>query len=212
MGKMKQYKYLLTDFDGVIVDTEIPGSEVEISTLAEFGHHVNLDQLKQLATLDVQGFAREFEIDDDNVNALVQALTEAYNRADQHIRVIASSLDVLTQLEGRWAIVTNLKRDRLEQRLRSSNLPSTWLDNAITAEMGRSPKPSPDLYKIAIEKSGHLASDIIAIEDSPHGVHAAKSAGLFVLGLPTGLFSEDELESAGAMTIDSWVKVPTFLE
>jgi len=45
-------------------------------------------------------------------------------------------------------------------------------------------KPDPDVYLAALECLGVTPDEAIAIEDSPHGVTAAKAAGLFCIAVP----------------------------
>ena len=45
-------------------------------------------------------------------------------------------------------------------------------------------KPQPDLYLAALEALQVNPAEAIAFEDSPNGVRAARSAGLFVVAIP----------------------------
>lgn len=46
-------------------------------------------------------------------------------------------------------------------------------------------KPAPDIYLLALEALGLDATDCVAIEDSQHGLEAAKAAGLWTLVTPS---------------------------
>jgi HAD superfamily hydrolase (TIGR01509 family) len=46
------------------------------------------------------------------------------------------------------------------------------------------PKPAPDVYLRACEAIGVAPHDAIAVEDSPHGISAAKAAGLWCVAVP----------------------------
>src|ERR687891_406630 len=46
------------------------------------------------------------------------------------------------------------------------------------------PKPAPDLYLEACRRLGTAPDGALAIEDSPRGATAARTAGLFVIGIP----------------------------
>ena len=70
-------------------------------------------------------------------------------------------------------------------------------------------KPDPDVYLAALEHLGLRPSEAIAIEDSPHGVSAAKAAGLVCVAVPNEVtrpldFSHADLviESFEALTLD----------
>jgi len=57
-------------------------------------------------------------------------------------------------------------------------------------------KPEPDLYLAVLECLGAPASDAIAIEDSPHGVAAAKRAGLRCVAVPNSITARLDLTEA----------------
>ena len=48
----------------------------------------------------------------------------------------------------------------------------------------RPPKPAPDVYLAACEALGVVPARALAIEDSAHGVTAAKTAGLWCVAVP----------------------------
>jgi HAD superfamily hydrolase (TIGR01509 family) len=59
-------------------------------------------------------------------------------------------------------------------------------------------KPAPDIYRLALRHLGLPAEEVIAFEDSPNGLRAAKGAGLWTVITPTywtqgGNFSEANL-------------------
>ena len=52
--------------------------------------------------------------------------------------------------------------------------------------MCRLPKPAPDAYLAACEQLGIAPTpEVVALEDSPTGVAAARAAGLTVIGVPS---------------------------
>jgi HAD superfamily hydrolase (TIGR01509 family) len=60
----------------------------------------------------------------------------------------------------------------------------------------RHPKPDPALYQAALEALGVRPQEAIALEDSPHGIAAAKRAGLFCVAIPNPLTSQLSLAQA----------------
>jgi beta-phosphoglucomutase-like phosphatase (HAD superfamily) len=44
-------------------------------------------------------------------------------------------------------------------------------------------KPHPALYQLGLQKTGLPAEKVLALEDSPHGVLAAKRAGLYCIAV-----------------------------
>ena len=69
-------------------------------------------------------------------------------------------------------------------------------------------KPAPDVYLLALEPLGLDPAQAIAVEDTPHGVTAAKAAGLRCIAIPNPFvdatrFTEADLllPSAAALSL-----------
>jgi len=58
------------------------------------------------------------------------------------------------------------------------------------------PKPAPTSYLMACERLGSDPRRSVAVEDSPHGVVAAVSAGLFTVAVPHGLTADLDMSAA----------------
>lgn len=73
-------------------------------------------------------------------------------------------------------------------------------------------KPNPLIFLHAAEKLGHNPAQCIVIEDSPHGVMAAKKAGMFCVGINTA--QRPELLWQADMVIDHYdeLDVKTLLQ
>ncbi len=84
----------------------------------------------------------------------------------------------------------------------------------VTSDDVAATKPAPDCYTLAAERMGLPASQCIAIEDSPVGIKAAKSAGLTVLAVTTthGPESLREADLVVQSTVQAiqWVKNNTY--
>ena len=59
-------------------------------------------------------------------------------------------------------------------------------DVVVSAHEVAAPKPAPDPYLEACRRLGvEPGPDVVALEDSPTGVAAARAAGLTVIGIPS---------------------------
>lgn len=67
------------------------------------------------------------------------------------------------------------------------------------------PKPYPDLYLHAAAQLGIDPEECIAIEDSATGLAAAKSAGMFCIGINTA--KKPETLSEAHMIIDTYDQI-----
>jgi putative hydrolase of the HAD superfamily len=79
-----------------------------------------------------------------------------------------------------------------------------YFDKVITSdEVGiERTKPHPDLFLLALEQLNVRANEAIVFEDSPNGVKAAQSAGIFVVAVPNSVTSLLSIENAN-LTLNS---------
>jgi HAD superfamily hydrolase (TIGR01509 family) len=107
------------------------------------------------------------------------------------------------------AIVSSSTRAWVEMHLERLEEAVGW-DAICTAD--RDParaKPAPVLYREALELLGVTADEAVAFEDSPHGVTAAKAAGVFCVAIPNEVTRELGLAEAGAdIVLDSLADLP----
>jgi beta-phosphoglucomutase-like phosphatase (HAD superfamily) len=63
-------------------------------------------------------------------------------------------------------------------------------------------KPDPALYRLACERLGVVPSTAVAIEDSLHGIEAAKTAGMVAVAVPGHMTAHLDY-SAADLVVDS---------
>jgi beta-phosphoglucomutase-like phosphatase (HAD superfamily) len=74
-------------------------------------------------------------------------------------------------------------------------------------------KPDPDLYLASLDCLGVVAADALAIEDSPNGITAAKSAGLRCVVVPNSITAGLDLSQADLrLTSLAEMTLPQLLE
>jgi HAD superfamily hydrolase (TIGR01509 family) len=61
----------------------------------------------------------------------------------------------------------------------------------LAGDVVKKKKPDPEIYNLALEKTGLKPTECLVIEDSRNGVLAAKAAGMFVVAT-TNLYTEKE--------------------
>jgi HAD superfamily hydrolase (TIGR01509 family) len=96
------------------------------------------------------------------------------------------AVELVTELTGtRPLAVASSSPRRLVRRLLHDAGLSGIFDAVLGAEDATHPKPAPDIYLRACAALHVPASAAVAIEDSPLGVTAAATAGLYVIGIPS---------------------------
>lgn len=190
------------DFDGLLMDTE---SVMLASWRYEWRQH-GLD-------LDVTGFWVNHggDVTEDRYRQLAAAVGSSYDRDTSHARRTAYRDDLNRRLSLRPGIDAWLDDGRaagLRLAVASSS-PTTWV-LPLLAGIGKDrcfeafacgdevaqPKPSPEVYLLALRRLGVLAAETVAVEDSPHGVAAASAAGLRCIGIPNPHVAAERLRAA----------------
>jgi HAD superfamily hydrolase (TIGR01509 family) len=87
---------------------------------------------------------------------------------------------------------------------------SAYFDKVICSENvgpGRT-KPNPDIFLEALNQLGVKKEAAVIFEDSPNGVKAARTAGVFVVAVPNPLTARLGVHGAGAdLTVNSLAEV-----
>jgi HAD superfamily hydrolase (TIGR01509 family) len=194
---------LVFDFDGLILDTEGPIFQTWQELYQEYGCQLTLadwenclgsaegtnmfydnleEQLGQpvdMETIAPRLQARELEMIE--AQPVLPGVSEYIQRAGQ----LGLKLGVASSSTCKW--VTG----HLEQRgLRES------FQCVLGSDDVKATKPDPDLYLSVVECLEVSAEQTIAFEDSPHGVTAAKRAGLYCVAVPNPLTRQLRLDHA----------------
>ena len=86
-------------------------------------------------------------------------------------------------------------------------------DVVVTVEKVARSKPFPDLYLECVKELNALGvakEEILVIEDSPNGIAAAKTAGLFTVGLKASVIEQDT--SKADMELASFQDIMKYIE
>jgi HAD superfamily hydrolase (TIGR01509 family) len=207
----------LFDFDGLILDTELPSRAGWEHVYREHGHelpaelwatvvgttHAPFDPMAHLEELVGEPLEREA------VNERRRAHEIALIEAEELRPGIAEYLAAARQHGLRRAIVSSSPRAWVDMHLERLEEAVGW-DAICTAD--RDPvraKPAPTLYLEALEQLDVTAGEAVAFEDSPNGVLAAKAAGVFCVAVPNEVTRDLGLAEAGAdIVLDSLADLP----
>jgi HAD superfamily hydrolase (TIGR01509 family) len=191
------------DFDGLILDTET--SSFESWCLAFEEHGCTPPTIEEWAAevgtvggLGVIALLESRAAMPLDVDAL-QIRRRAY-RDDLLAREVARPgvIDWIDVAVGRGfglAIASSSEREWVEHHLRRLGLRDHFAHLACYGT-GLAPKPAPDTYLDACALLGVAPADAIAVEDSPHGVTAARAAGLRVVAVPNAVTAQMDLSAA----------------
>ena len=90
----------------------------------------------------------------------------------------------------RTAVATSADRVKLDGALAAVGLPPAEFDAIVTGTDIKHPKPDPEIFVTAAAKLGLPPARCLVVEDSPHGIVAARAAGCPCLALATTFTAE----------------------
>jgi HAD superfamily hydrolase (TIGR01509 family) len=108
---------------------------------------------------------------------------------------VVAWLDEATELGFGIAIASSSESEWVEPLLESLGLHRRF-QHIVCFGDGVAAKPEPDTYRAACAALGVAPDAAIAIEDSPHGVAAAKTAGLWCVAVPHAITEQLDLTNA----------------
>jgi HAD superfamily hydrolase (TIGR01509 family) len=184
---------LMFDCDGLLVDTEHLWIHATANILAD--HHVHLPD-QDVHSLVV---GASMEALSARIAALIgtpsQAATIETELAHRHVDALMSfappampgALDFVSTAREvyRLAVVSNAPQCNVLAALTGAGFNLSLFDVIVTSDDVSVGKPDPESYLAACAAFSIKPGQAWALEDSPKGAQAARSAGMTVVGVPS---------------------------
>ncbi len=219
---MAQIKAVLFDQDGVIIDTERDGHRVAFNkTFKEFGYDFEWDpqhyhELLQVAGgkermkhhLHTKGFGQP--VDPEEEDELIKTMhkrktsifVEMIENGELPLRSGVKRFMKEVNDAGLILGVCTTSNERSAHAVAYKVLKDIDFDFVLAGDVVKNKKPAPDIYNLALEKTGLEPDECLVIEDSRNGVLAAKAAGMHVVVTTNG-YTEQEDVSDGDIVVTS---------
>ena len=200
---------VLFDFNGVLIEDEPWHWRAMREAVAQFGitlgwaaykaRYLHFDDHGALQRI-VADAGRRLPISLDDLVAQKRRHYRRLLPADGGIDKRVSAFVRAVAREVPVGIVSSAPRDEIEDAIRRAGLQSVFATIVGSEDVTR-PKPSSDGYLLAVRQlvAGRrltMGLPVLAVEDSPGGIRAARGAGLEVFGVTT-TYSARRLRAAG---------------
>ncbi|MGN6255971.1 MAG: HAD family hydrolase [Solirubrobacterales bacterium] len=180
------------DNDGLLLDTESVWTRAEQDLFERRGREFTpADKLELVGTsAEIAGSILERRLGEpgrageliEELNALVVAELE------HGVEAMIGARELLERLRERGtplALVSNSPLRFVRRSIELAGFEGRF-DVVVSAHEVAAPKPAPDPYVEACRRLGvEPGPEVVALEDSPTGVAAARAAGLTVIGIPS---------------------------
>ena len=185
---------MIFDCDGVLVDSEAICLAKELQFLAEIGmvyqrddycrRYMGLSGPAYHAALNQDRLERFGECLPADFMANMMAAVEA--EWQRSLQPITGAEAFVAALSCKKAVASSTSLEYLHWKLNHTGLYDHLAPHLYSAEMVTRGKPAPDLF---LHTAGALEADpatCVVIEDSAHGIRAAKAAGMTAVGFLGG--------------------------
>ncbi|MDO9153939.1 MAG: HAD-IA family hydrolase [Paludibacter sp.] len=210
-------KAVFFDMDGVLFDSMKSHTNAWVQAMLDmnipFTHHEAYMNEGRTGQSTIDGaFNRTFgrdatEEEKQQIYSLKSKYFEGYD-APERIPFVLELLNTIKKQELIIFVVTGSGQASLIEGLEQSFPNIFQKEKMITAFDVQNGKPSPEPYLKALKKSGLQPWEIIVVENAPLGIESAKAAGLFTLGVNTGILEKEVLVKSGAdIVFDSMEQV-----
>ena len=188
-------KALIFDFDGLILDTETPEVHVWQTIFREHGHELPVHEWAKtiggygISTYDAAVHLSQLTgLDPAPLRARYRSESDAIIHASPILPGVMDLLDAAADRNVRRAVASSSPHSWVDTHLSRLGLAARFDDVICSDDVapGRT-KPNPDLFLLAAERLKVQKDAAVIFEDSPNGVRAAKSAGIFVVAVPNPL-------------------------
>ena len=199
-------KALIFDFDGLILDTETADVRAWENIYAEYGASFPLESWAQIiggtgaVTFDAAAHLQTLMGNPLDLEALQSRQLHLSHSLIHQQSVLPGVMDYLHEAKRlglRLAIASSSPHSWVDTHARRLGV-FDYFDRVICSDevgAGRT-KPHPDLFLMALDRLQVRANEAVVFEDSPNGVHAARSAGIFVVAVPNSVTSQLTIENA----------------
>lgn len=202
-----QPKAVLFDMDGVLFDSMPFHAKAWYETMQQYGldfteYDAYLNEGRTGESTINAFFPQKYnrEATPDEIKEIYRIKSEIFNRISD-IHPIQGIYEFLKKVKAAGLmifLVTGSGQKSLLDTL-NKNFPDMFRpDRMVTAFDVKYGKPHPEPYLMALQKGRLSASEAIVIENAPLGVRSAVTAGIFTIGINTGILRDEELYKEGA--------------
>ncbi|WP_354637897.1 HAD family hydrolase [Kitasatospora camelliae] len=206
---------VIFDCDGVLLDSERLAVRVDAVVLAALGWELSIEEIvHRFVGRSHAAMVAEIEAHlgrrlPDGWEAEFQPLyDEAFATELTTVDGIEAALDAI---DLPTCVASSSSHERLRRTLGQTGLYPRFEGRVFSAGEVARGKPAPDLFLHAAARLGVAPQRCVVVEDSRHGVAAARAAGMRALGYAGGLTPADWLRGPDTVVFTDMADLPALL-
>ncbi len=179
---------VIFDLDGTLVDSEPIAAAAAVDALAEFDLQIDVASMRRrftgLQDHEIATILAGEQAIDVPIDAAVARIDElAIERLAAELRPMPGALELVARLKVPLAIASNSGPERLRCSLDRTGLTAAFAPHLYSSAQVAQGKPAPDVFLHAARMLDVPTDRCVVVEDSDHGIRAAKAAGMTAIAL-----------------------------
>jgi len=199
-------RLVVFDCDGVLVDSERLVIDIDVRAIRELGWQITRDEVIHrhlgMSVADVL-----VDIEDQTGQPVPEGWAEGWEEEyrcvfAERLEAVPGVLEAVRSLSGQGyavCVASSGSHEKIRRNLDRTGLRGLLGDALFSSSDVPNGKPAPDLFLHAASTLGFDPRDCVVVEDSRHGVAAARAAGMRVVGYAGGVTPESHLTGADAV-------------
>jgi AHBA synthesis associated protein len=193
---------IVFDLDGVLVDTEAVNVGAARAGFEAVGFPLSDEDERTIVGRHPDDYVpllvERHGVPQELLPQLREVQQATYQRDHSRVDPIPTAPETLHGLRAagwRLAVATSSGRANALEILERIGV-RDLLEFVLTKDDVARRKPAPDIYLLAVERFALRPEEVVVVEDSPHGITAAKAAGLRCIARRTAYVDPEETARA----------------
>jgi HAD superfamily hydrolase (TIGR01549 family) len=202
-------KGVILDVDGTLVLSNDAHAQAWVEAFSAFGHEVPFEKIRPLIGMGGDQIIPQMVSDLNNKEGVGKEISTRrkeliLNKFGKQLDSANGSRDLVLKMQEQGLhliIATSATKEELEILLKVAQV-DDLLHEATASGDAEHSKPAPDIVEVALAKSQMAPEEVVMIGDTPYDIEAAGKAGVGVIAVRSGGFSDEQLADAIAIYND----------
>ncbi|MDQ6693742.1 MAG: HAD family hydrolase [Chloroflexota bacterium] len=208
MSRSNQLCGVLLDVDGTLIDSNDAHAHAWVKALQKGGYTVPFEKIRKLIGMGSDNLLPEtagVTKDSPQGKKMSDDWKDIFEKEYlAGLKSFPGTRELLKSLKERgvkMVVASSAEAELLDKLLKVAGTDGL-LEDVTSSSDAKNSKPDPDIVQAALKRLGCPASNTIMLGDTPYDIEAAGKAGVRVIALRCGGWSDEELEGAVAIFQD----------
>ena len=214
----RRFELVIFDCDGVLVDSERLSTRLDAELLAQLGWPLSEEEIVERWVGRTEAAMRA-EIEEHlgrdigaEWDAFGQRYIDVFAAELQPVGGVREAVDAIQAAGYATCVASSGDHAKIRRNLALTGLSDRFDDRIFSGDDVEHGKPAPDLFLHAASVMGVAPSRTAVVEDSRHGVAAARAAGMWAFAYAGGVTPAAALEGEATTVLDDMRELPGLIE